>query len=151
MSVNSDTSLGIVGLFSSVFQSALGCTIPAISVSTYVLVAYSPKFKLTLFPSEIESTFPSHDRVCRVTGPASQEEPLYVNTCPCVPVIVKLSARTAVPWNVSPYTSLKRISALPISHIAFCVGILCPSVFTKLSTSLYDGRVIVFPPLIESC
>ena len=47
------------------------------------------------------STLPSHSNSCCKGAPDVQVEPLNVRTSPCVPGILKLEARTAVPWNVS--------------------------------------------------
>ena len=92
----------------------------------------------TVFPLEIDSSVPSNARDCGTLSPplpplppVGGEEthalPLYVSTSPTSPLTVRLSDRIAVPWNLSPYISLNRRSALPISHSLSTDGALCPS------------------------
>ena len=57
-------------------------------------------------------------------GGPTQVEPLYVRTSPVLPATVRLSDKTAVPWNVSAYTSLYLLVDEPISKVLSTVGIV---------------------------
>ena len=97
MSVKSETSAGIVGLFVTLAQS----------IDVFVFTIEPISIEL---PLDIAICVPFSDNVCGTPWPpcpafaggeATQVEPLYVRTSPVLPATVRLSDKTAVPWNVS--------------------------------------------------
>ena len=94
--------------------------------------------KSTELPPDIVKSVPERLNDCGTSptlpplpapvGAETHVEPFQVSTSPrALPDTVRLSAKIAVPWNLSPYTSLNRNSALPISHVLSTEGALCPS------------------------